>query len=120
MLALFPLTIDRAAAAQDPKVTVGSVSGLAGSRIDLPVNFAVGTTGVSALEFDLILPIEINSTNGAPLMAASRVASQNGTGGFFEGLSFGEASLHQIIPHAIDTPELRTNLGINNTSGEMA
>ena len=65
-------------------------------------------------------PIEINSTNGSPLMAASRVASQNGTGGFFEGLNFGEASLHQIIPHAIDTLELRTNLGINNTSGETA
>ena len=65
-------------------------------------------------------PIEITSLNGVPLIASSRVSSANGTGGFFEGLDVADASLIQIIPHVIDTAELRTNIGINNVSDNPA
>jgi hypothetical protein len=55
-------------------------------------------------------------THGVPIIASSRVSSSNETGGFFEGLDVADASLIQIIPHVIDTAELRTNIGINNVS----
>jgi hypothetical protein len=65
-------------------------------------------------------PIEITSLNDVPIVASSRVSSANSTGGFFEGLDVADASLIQIIPHVIDTAELRTNIGINNISDSPA
>ena len=65
-------------------------------------------------------PIEITSSNNVPLIAASRVSSTNRAGGFFEGLRYSEASLVQVIPHVVDTPELRTNIGINNVTESAA
>jgi len=61
-------------------------------------------------------PIEITSLNNVPVIASSRVSSTNGSGGFFEGLRFSEASLSQTIAHVVDNSEIRTNLGINNTT----
>jgi hypothetical protein len=61
-------------------------------------------------------PIEITSLDGNPLIAASRVSSKNRAGGFFEGVDYSEASLNPIIPHVVDTAELRTNLGIDNVT----
>ncbi len=61
-------------------------------------------------------PIEITSLNSNPLVAASRVASKNRSGGFFEGVNYAEAALTQVIPHVVDTADLRTNLGVNNVT----
>ena len=41
-------------------------------------------------------------------------------GGFFEGISYSDASQVQFIPHVVDTAELRTNIGINNVSDTLA
>jgi chitodextrinase len=61
-------------------------------------------------------PIEIVSLNNVPVIASSRVSSATRSGGFFEGLRYSEASVSQIIPHVVDNSEIRTNLGINNTT----
>jgi chitodextrinase len=61
-------------------------------------------------------PIEITSLNNVPIIASSRVSSTTRSGGFFEGLRYSEASLSQTIAHVVDTNQIRTNLGINNTS----
>ncbi len=65
-------------------------------------------------------PVEITSLNDVPLVATSRVASQGGAGGFFQGIEDSAAATTQIIPHVADTAELRTNLGVNNISDEVA
>ncbi|MGH9428152.1 MAG: hypothetical protein ACRD2L_17855, partial [Terriglobia bacterium] len=70
------------------------------------------TLGVS----DNYGPIEISSLNNVPLIASSRVSSVTRSGGFFEGLKYSEASWSQTIPHVVDNSEIRTNLGINNTT----
>ena len=61
-------------------------------------------------------PIEIVSLNNVPVIASSRVSSATRSGGFFEGLKYSEASLSQTIAHVVDNSEIRTNLGINNTT----
>jgi hypothetical protein len=65
-------------------------------------------------------PIEISSLNNVPIIATSRVSSASRSGGFFEGLKYPEASLLQTIPHVVDNYEIRTNLGINNTTDSPA
>jgi len=61
-------------------------------------------------------PIEITSLNNVPVIASSRVSSATRSGGFFEGLKYSEASMSQTIAHVVDNNEIRTNLGINNTT----
>jgi hypothetical protein len=90
--------------------------------------FSVPASGI--VTFDNILqslgignnygPVEITSLNDVPLVAASRVASKSGVGGFFQGVEDSTAGDTQIIPHVADTAELRTNLGVNNLSDEIA
>jgi hypothetical protein len=65
-------------------------------------------------------PVEIVSLNDVPLRAVSRVSGAGRSGGFFEGISFSDASRVQIIPHVVDSAELRTNLGINNVTNDPA
>ena len=65
-------------------------------------------------------PIEITSLNNVPLIATSRVSSSGGGGGFFEGLSYSEASVVQTVPHVVDNSEIRSNLGINNITDSPA
>ncbi|MDE2019052.1 MAG: hypothetical protein KGJ13_01750, partial [Patescibacteria group bacterium] len=48
------------AAAGAPTIIIGTASGQAGSSVVLPVNFASGTTDVSALQFDITLPTGIS------------------------------------------------------------
>lgn len=90
--------------------------------------FSVAASGI--VTFDNVLqslgivnnygPVEIISLNDVPLVAASRVASKSGVGGFFQGIEDSTAAVAQIIPHVADTTELRTNLGVNNLSDEIA
>lgn len=69
-------------------------------------------------------PLEIQSSNGASLVATSRVFSDSplgGTnGGFLEGQSFSQAATRLFLPFASDTAEFRTNLGLNNTGNSLA
>ncbi|MEW5979037.1 MAG: DUF5719 family protein [Acidobacteriota bacterium] len=102
--------------------TSGAVIGQSSTPLTLAPNGVLSfenilqTLGVS----DNYGPLEITSLNGAPIVATSRVSSTNGSGGFFEGLSYYEAGLTQTIPHVVDTNELRTNLGINNAGDQLA
>jgi hypothetical protein len=65
-------------------------------------------------------PIEVTSLNNVPLVAASRVSSAKRSGGFFEGVRYEDATTTQIIPDVVDNADLRTNLGINNVTGQTA
>lgn len=69
-------------------------------------------------------PLEIQSTNGAALVANSRVFSGGpvgGTsGGFLEGQSPSQEATSLFVPFVIDTAEFRTNLGLNNTGSTQA
>jgi hypothetical protein len=65
-------------------------------------------------------PLEIISVNNMPLIAGSRVSSSSGVGGFFEGVDVSLASLVETIPVAVDSLQLRTNLGINNAGAQAA
>ena len=69
-------------------------------------------------------PLELQSTNGAAIVANSRVYSNSPTGGtnggFLEGQSTGQASTTLFEPFVIDTAEFRTNLGLNNQGNAPA
>ena len=65
------------AAAQNPVIAVGSATGPAGSAVELPVSFRAGATGVSTLQFDLILPCGLSSPN-PPAVATGSAASAAG------------------------------------------
>ena len=65
------------AAAQNPVIAVGSAAGPAGSAVDLSVDFRAGGTGVSTLQFDLILPEGLSSPN-PPVIATGSAASSAG------------------------------------------
>jgi YVTN family beta-propeller protein len=69
-------------------------------------------------------PLEIESINGASLVATSRVYSDSplgGTnGGFFEGQSPNQAAPALFVPFVSDTAEFRTNLGLNNPGNAPA
>ncbi len=69
-------------------------------------------------------PLEIESVNGASVVANSRVFSNGpvgGTnGGFLEGQSASQAASSLFVPFVIDTAEFRTNLGLNNTGSAPA
>jgi YVTN family beta-propeller protein len=73
---------------------------------------------------DAFGPLEIQSQNSALLIATSRVFSTNASGGsnggFMEGQSFSQAFKSLFLPFIIDTPEFRTNLGLNNPGSTAA
>ncbi len=91
---------------------------------------ALTVPAMGNLSFDNILaflgisngfgPVEIISSNNQPLLATCRVFSQNRTGGFFESVPSDRAGNIQIIPHLVESSSVRTNLGINNWSGQIA
>jgi len=90
--------------------------------------FSIPTNGL--LDLDNVLgglgvqdsygPLEIISVNNMPLIAGSRVSSSSGVGGFFEGVDATLASVVETIPVAVDSLQLRTNLGINNAGAQVA
>ncbi len=92
-------------------------------NLALPANGFVSYDNILAAlnTTDYFGPIEIRSTNGAPLAAVSRVSGLNAdTSGFFSALPADSGQLIEIIPFAIDTNAFRTNLGINNLGTTMA
>ncbi len=65
-------------------------------------------------------PLEIVSTNEQPLIATSRVAGNSGAGGFFEAAPSEAAANSQVVPYLLENGTIRTNLGINNGSNQLA
>jgi len=98
--------------------TSGALLGQSSTPIDIAPNGVMSFENVlqSLGVTDNYGPIEILSLNNVPIIASSRVSSATRSGGFFEGLRYSEASVSQIIPHVVDNSEIRTNLGINNTT----
>ena len=95
----------------------GQALGVPIQNLALPANGFISYNNILASlnTNDYFGPVEIRSTNGAPLAAVSRVSGLNaGTSGFFPALAADSGQLVEIIPFVIDTNAFRTNLGINN------
>lgn len=84
-LALFGVVfhgLQKVIAATNPNISVGSISGAKGSTVDLPISFTPGTTGVSALQFDLTLPSSltyVSVTTGSAATQAGKSVEANAT-----------------------------------------
>jgi hypothetical protein len=66
-------------------------------------------------------PLEIDSLNGMPLLAVSRVFNINGgNSGFFEAQDVASVESSGVIPVSEDSANFRTNLGINNPGSTPA
>ncbi len=85
----------------------------------------VAIAGNGFIRFDNVLealgvannygPVEIRSTNGAPLAAVSEVSGLNrNTSGFLQAQSADSAQRTLLVPYAVETGAFRTNLGLNN------
>ncbi len=100
----------------------GQVLGQTSGSLSIPSNGILSFENVleSLGVKDNYGPIEITSTNSVPIIASSRVSNASGSGGFFEGLDYANASTLQYIPHVLDTNATRTNLGINNVTATTA
>ena len=96
------------------------------SALDIPAGGSFASDDILTLlgVSERFGPLEIHSTNGASVVANSRVysgAPVGGTnGGFLEGQSMNQAATSLFVPFVIDTAEFRTNLGLNNTSSSPA
>jgi YVTN family beta-propeller protein len=96
------------------------------SALDIPAGGSFASDDILTLlgVSERFGPLEIQSTNGASVVANSRVysgAPVGGTnGGFLEGQSMSQAATSLFVPFVIDTAEFRTNLGLNNTSSSHA
>ncbi|MGB7624471.1 MAG: fibronectin type III domain-containing protein, partial [Terriglobia bacterium] len=78
--------------AQQPRVTVGTATGAAGTSVDLPVSFTAGATGVASMNFDLTLPTGlsyVSCTTGAAATAAGKSTSGNAVGNIIHVLIAG-------------------------------
>ena len=63
---------------------------------------------------DTFGPIEIEAHDGIRIMATEHIVSNERTGAYFEGVDTAGAGRSVVLPYSVDSPEFRTNLGINN------
>ena len=97
--------------------TTGQAVGTPLANLNIPGNGFISFDNIlAALSVnDSFGPVEIRSTNGAMLVAVSRVSGVGtGTSGFFAAQAVDSGSLLEVVPFVIDTDAFRTNLGINN------
>ena len=97
--------------------TTGQAVGTPLANLNIPGNGFISFDNIlAALSVnDSFGPVEIRSTNGAMLVAVSRVSGVGtGTSGFFAAQAVDSGSLVEVVPFVIDTDAFRTNLGINN------
>jgi hypothetical protein len=75
-----------------PVLTLGKISGHAGSVVDLPVNFDPGTAAVSGIQFNVTVPTNASITSvkaGDSSTAAGKSVSSNQHGQTWTFLIFG-------------------------------
>src|SRR5258706_8627546 len=75
-----------------PTLTVGTISGQAGTVVNLPITFAPTTASVAGLQFNLTLPAGISTgtvTAGAILNTAGKSVSTNLSGNTWTFVIFG-------------------------------
>jgi uncharacterized protein len=59
-------------------------------------------------------PIEVESSNGAQMQGVLLIRTSERTGGFLVGLNLDQGARSLLLPYVEDSPEVRTNLGLNN------
>ena len=105
--------------AAPPVVAVGSVTGSAGTAVDLPIAFTAGSTGVSTLQFDLTLPSAlsyVSTTTGAAAAAAQKSASGSVISGGVRVLIFG---LNQNVIGSGSIATVRLNIAAGTVAGSL-
>jgi cohesin domain-containing protein/purple acid phosphatase-like protein len=103
-----------------PSVKIGSVSGGAGSAVDLPVTFTPGDTDVSTLQFDLSLPASLSYVSvatGSVATTAGKSASANTISGGVRVLVFG---LNQTPIGSGSIVTIRLSIAGNTVPGILA
>src|SRR5262249_27239986 len=78
--------------AASPVVAVGSITGGAGTAVNVPITFTVGSTAVSTLQFDLSFPTAlsyVSTTTGSAATAAQKSASGTVLAGVLRVLIYG-------------------------------
>ncbi|MFN8009250.1 MAG: putative Ig domain-containing protein [Terriglobia bacterium] len=80
--------------------------------IDNVYQVAGGTSGYG--------PIEIEALNSGSVISAVRVYSTEHTGDFLRGVDKSTAQTQLLLPYAVDSSALRTNMGINNPGAVLA
>lgn len=107
-------------------VASGIVAGQAGAQFDVPIAFVPGTSQVSALQFDLLLPVGftiVSATAGPAAIAAQKSVQTNPANGrtIVFGLNqtvLGEGSLLTLRMSTTSTIVKRSYpIGITNVSG---
>lgn len=92
ILFLSPLLLGAASAMAAPTLTGGSVSGSAGTDVDLVINFNPTTNAVASLQFALTLPTNISTvsaTAGAAATNAGKQLATNPSGNSWNFIIFG-------------------------------
>ena len=101
-------------------ITVGSVSGQAGTAVDLRVNFTAGATGVATLQFDLAFPSSlslVSTTTGSAATSAGKSANGSTISGGVRVLIFG---LNQNLIGSGEVAIIRLNIAAGTPPGTIA
>ncbi len=101
-------------------ITVGSVSGQAGTAVDLRVNFTAGATGVATLQFDLAFPSSlslVSTTTGSAATSAGKSANGSAISGGVRVLIFG---LNQNLIGSGEVAIIRLNIAAGTPPGTIA
>lgn len=86
------LIFEKAGAANDPELTVGSISAAPGANIEIPIMFSVGITGVRTMNFNISLPtniVYVSIAAGSAATAAGKNVQANVVGTSLRVLVFG-------------------------------
>ncbi len=62
---------------QEPVISIGTVSGVNGSTVDLPISFMAGTNEVSSLQFDLSIPSGLGYISISKNVVAGKTVQAN-------------------------------------------
>jgi hypothetical protein len=101
-------------------ISVGSVSGQAGTAVDLRINFTAGATGVATLQFDLAFPSSlslVSTTTGAAATSAGKSANGSTISGGVRVLIFG---LNQNLIGSGEVVIVRLNIAAGTPPGTIA
>ena len=101
-------------------VSVGSVSGQAGTGVDLKVNFTAGTAGIATLQFDLAYPSSlslVSTTTGVAAATAGKSANGSAISGGVRVLLFG---LNQNLIGSGEVAVIRLNIAAGTPPGNIA
>ena len=101
-------------------VSAGSVSGQAGTAVDLKINFTAGTAGIATLQFDLAFPSSlslVSTTAGVAATSAGKIANGSAISGGVRILLYG---FNQNLIGSGEVAIIRLNIAAGTPPGNIA